>query len=241
VSDGFGGTRGASSVYSDNGSTNRYDLGDGMVTFPTLTEPVVKDGVSYASYMDYLQATSLNIAGPLNLTAGTAYGPVSDANGNSLSVDTAGNITITGKVYVTGDINFNRGGGSGQDTFRYTGRGTFASTGSIQVHTNLLPTTGFPMTDALGLIARRRMELATGFGDSQLTMAGAFYAQEQVVSSKQNNIAGTFVSSYYSMTNVPSIFQVPSLLDNMPPGMPGDQRIMIKTIRVESWRETANS
>ena len=76
-------------------------------------------------------------------------------------------------------------------------------------------------------------------GDSQLTMAGAFYAQEQVVSQKQNELAGTFVSSYYSMQNVPHMYQVPTLTDNLPPGMPGATPLWIVTTRVISWREIA--
>jgi hypothetical protein len=236
VSDGFGGTAGTSSVFSDNGTTRRYDLGDGLVTFPTLTAPVVKNGVSYPSYMDYLRANSLVISGPITLTPGTSYGPVSDGAGNSFSVDASGNISITGMVYVEGDITFAKNGGN--KTLRYSGRGTLVSTGSIHCDTDLYPTGAyFPNNNAMGLIARRQLRLAQGLGASQLTMAGAFYAQEQVVSAKQNMIAGTFVSSYYSMTNVPHLYQVPALATNLPPGMPGADPIWIKTIRMDSWRE----
>jgi hypothetical protein len=240
VSDGYGGTKGASSVYSDNGTTRKYDLGDGMVTFPTLTAPVTKGGVTYASYMDYLQTVGMVVSGPLNITKGTAYGPISDGKGNSISVSAGGVVNISGIVYVDGDINFNRNGGDRE--LRYTGRGTVVATGSIYVHTDLYPTGGnFPAPHVMGMIARRRIELATGSGDSQLTMAGAYYAQEQVVSAKQNSIAGTFVSSYFSMTNVPNLYQVPDLTNNMPPGMPGDQRIWVKSVRIDSWREVAAS
>jgi hypothetical protein len=49
-------------------------------------------------------------------------------------------------------------------------------------------------------------------------------------------VAGTFVSNYFDMgTNVPSIFQVPTLADNLPLGMIGNYPIMSMT-RV-SWRE----
>jgi len=108
----------------------------------------------------------------------------------------------------------------------------------IEFNTDLYPSGPyFPMNNAMGLIARRKMRLGQGSGGSQLTMAGAFYAQEEVLSSKQNEIAGTFVSSYYAMNNVPRIYQVPALPDYLPPGMPGSDRIWIKSIRVDSWRE----
>jgi hypothetical protein len=67
-------------------------------------------------------------------------------------------------------------------------------------------------------------------------MAGAFYAQGTIRSAKQNQIAGTFVANFYDMgTNVPNIYQVPTLVHNMPPGMPGDKNYY--TIRLHTWRE----
>ena len=236
VSDGFGGNSGADHVYSDNSSNQHYDLGDGVVSFPTLTEPTVKNGVSYSTYMDYLKAVGLNFTGNITVTPGTSFGPLFDLKGNYFAVDTSGNMVIRGIVYVNGDVRFKRNGGNSD--VRYVGRGTLVSNNNIYVGTDLLPSSSsFPINHALGLIARRRMELATGSGESQLTMAGAFYAQEQVVSEKQNEIAGTFVSSYYAMQNVPHMYQVPALVDNLPPGMPGSAHLWVKTIRIDSWRE----
>jgi hypothetical protein len=115
------------------------------------------------------------------------------------------------------------------------------STGNISVHTNLLSTGTFPTSDVIGMVARHQLNLATGSGDSQLTMMGAFYAQEQVQSQKQNEIAGTFVSSYFSMQNVPHMYQIPALAANLPPGMPGSNPIWIVTTQVNSWTEIALS
>lgn len=239
VNDGFGGNAGVSHVNSDNGTAQKYNLGN-MVTFPALTDPTIQGGVSYPSYMTYLQTVGLNIIGPLTITPGTAYGPVSDLRGNSFQVDAAGNISIQGIVYVNGDIRLARS--SGSKTLQYSGRGTLVSTGNIYVSTDLTPNSPtFPTNNAMGMIARRRIELATQGGDSQLSMAGAFYAQEQVVSQKQNEIAGSFVASYFSMQNVPHMYQVPALSRNLPPGMPGSGVIVIKTIRVDSWREVTAS
>ena len=233
VSDGYGGNAGASSVHSDNGSSATYDLPDGTVTFPALTDPYTDaGGVQYSSYMSYLQANGTVVAGDLNLTPGTAQ-TISGPKG-SLSIDASGQMTISGIVYVQGNINFNRGSGS---TITYSGKGTLVSTGSTYIHTNLLPAVNFPRTDSLGLIARQNMELATGSGDSQLTLAGAFYAQWSVISKKQSEIAGTLVGSYFAMQNVPHLFQVPELASNLPPGMPGADPIWIVSVDVVSWQE----
>jgi Tfp pilus assembly protein PilX len=237
VNDGYGGNQGASQVYSDNGTSKKYDLKD-FIQFPDLISPTTVDGVDYSSHMAYLSDTGLHVTGPLNLQVGQTY-TATDLYGNSITVSAAGTITISGIVYVDGDINLNRGATGGDQTFRYSGRGTLVSTGNINVHTNVLPVTGFPATDALGMIARHEMTLATGGGDSQLKMVGAFYAQEQVTSMKQNEIAGTFVASYFSMTNVPHMYQVPTLHQNLPPGMPGSTSIWVVFTQVNSWKEVA--
>jgi hypothetical protein len=120
---------------------------------------------------------------------------------------------------------------------RYQGKGTMYATQDIYVGSNLLPAAGlqFPTQTVLGLVAGRNMGLATGAGDSQLSLAGAFYAQGTIVSKKQNQILGTFVANYFDMgTNVPNIYQVPALRKNLPPGMPGDQPYV--TLKIKSWR-----
>jgi hypothetical protein len=232
VNDGWGGNQGSGNVFSDNGHSTGYDLGDGVVRFPVVSDPyTAPDGTSYASYMDYLRANALVIPGNLTLEKGTAYS-ASDAKG-SISLDAAGNLTTSGIVYVEGDISI----ASKNNPIIYDGKGTLVSTNDIHVHGDVLPKTNFPRSDVLGLLARRNIELATGGGDAQLKMALCMYAQCKVVSSKQSEIAGTLVASYYQMTNVPSIFQVPELVDNLPPGMPGGDPIWVITIRVVSWQE----
>jgi len=239
VSDGFAGNSGSANVYSDNGTHMKYDLGEGLVAFPTLTEPTVKNGVSYSSYMSYLSASGLNISGSVTIQPGTSYGPLSDGKGNYLYVDASGNMVVRGIVYVNGDINIKST--SGNKDMRYLGRGTLVSTGSVYLGTNMIPSSAsFPINHALGVIARRELKIATGGGDSQLQIAGAFYAQEKITSAKQNELLGTFVSSYFAMDNVPHMYQIPSLPDNLPPGMPGSSRVWVKTVRIDSWREITN-
>lgn len=233
VNDGYGGNQGASSVYSDNGPLHGYDLGDGVVTFPVIDSGAytAPNGITYTNYLNYLQANATVVPGNLEIRSGTAL-TISGPKG-SLVIDSSGNMTISGIVYVTGTITFQ----PKQSRITYSGKGTLVTPSSIYVHCDLMPRTNFPRSDALGLIAGDRIELATGGGDAQLTMAIAMYAQHQIVSSKQNQVAGTMVSSYFSMTNVPKLYQVPELADNLPPGMPGGDPIYVRSITIESWQE----
>lgn len=232
VSDGFGGNAGTSSVYSDNGYSNGYDLGDDLVKMPTIDdESVTVNGVTYTNYLSYLKANATVVSGDLNISDGTAQSIVGP-NG-SLVIDADGNMTISGIVYVTGNISF----GPSKSQINYSGSGSLVTPNSAFVHCNLMPSGMFPTNGVLGLVAGDRIELATGSGDSQLTMALAMYAQHKVISVKQSQIAGTLVSSYYSMSNVPSIYQVPELVDNLPPGMPGSDPIWVSSISVEGWEE----
>lgn len=253
VNDGFTGNSGASAVHSDNGTSNAYDLGNLGIKFPLL------NGIGAETYVDsggnswdtqklFLDSRALTI--PVNSitdsTPSFSYGP--DAWGNRITfvaavkagntIVTPATINITGVVRVQGDLQI----GSSKSNVRYTGSGTIYATQDINVSSNFLPLTGmlFPTTTRMGLIAGRNMGLATGNGDAQLSMAGAFYAQGKVTSRKQNQIAGTFVANFFDMgTNVPNIYQVPTLSKNMPPAMPGDD--MFFTLRVRTWRSRTQS
>jgi hypothetical protein len=242
VSDGWAGNQGSAHVCSDNGFNNGYDLGD-RVTFPYITgigsEPITVAGITYATFKDYLDSKSMtvNISSITTSMAAVTYGP--DANGNKLEwvAASGGNpayLKVTGIVKIAGNLSL----GTKNTTVYYQGKGTLYSTGSIDVHCNLLPYPGkiFPTGTALGMVAVNNINLATGNGDSQLQMAGAFYAQGTIKSAKQNQILGTFVANYYDMgSNVPNIYQVPSLAKNLPPGMPGDKAII--SLARKTWRE----
>jgi len=233
VSDGYGGMIGAAGVSSDNGTGHGYDLGDGVVTFPVLTDPMPP----YATYQDYLAANSLVVGGGLALTPGT---PFTSSNGfGSISYDGVGKVTISGIVYVTGDIVLNSSGK--YKTLTYRGAGTLASTGDIYVHCNVLPETNFPLTDRLGLVAAHNMWIATGPSDAQLTLALAAYAQYKVKVGKQCELAGTLVSSYYEMLMVPHLYQVPELSKHLPPGLPGSDPLWLVNVRIASWQDQGGS
>jgi len=244
VNDGYTGNQGAASVYSDNGTNKQYDLGNLGINFPVISgigseNYFDKSGNMYADQETFLNTRSLTI--PINtITATTpafSYGP--DAYGNSISFvpetkTTPAVLNVNGIVKVNGTLQI----GASKQTIRYTGNGTLYATSDINISANFLPRSGkvFPTTARVGLLAKRNIGLATGSGDAQLSMAGAFYAQGKITSAKQNQIAGTFVANFFDMgTNVPNIYQVPALVHNMPPGMPGDKNYY--TIKIQSWRE----
>ncbi len=237
-SDGYGGNKGASGINSDNGTTNPYDLGD-RLKFPSLADPYrdPATGVQYAHMEDFLDAKSLVITE-------TAIGPTtpsfshSDGIGNSISWDTVTDtLTINGIVRVDGNLDLS----DKASIIYYAGKGTLFSKGSVSVHGSIMPSTRFCVKadgtpgDVMGVIAKMDINFATGSGESQLSGAGAWYAQRKIVSAKQNKFAGTYVSDYFDMgTNVPSIYQVPLLAQNMPPGMPGGEGVW--TAQTLSWR-----
>ncbi len=212
VNDGFGGNKGAANVFSDNGTTNGYDLGDAVV-FPRLSEPYM----GYATYQQYLHDNALVLTNQLSNISSTSSFNYSNANG-SISMDGAGNLTISGIVYVDGgnSVNFiDRG-----KTVNYTGKGSILSTGNVQVDLNLLTkgNNSFPNNN-IGFMTPNDITLGT---TAQMDVMGLFYAEKKITCSKQTDVVGTFVSNYFDMgTNVPAIYQVPEVINNLPPGMIG--------------------
>lgn len=243
VNDGWGGTKGAASVFSDNGTTNQYDLAPLGIKFPLISgigapQYVDKAGTVWNTEEDYLDNRGLTcpVSTITSTTAAFSYGP--DAYGNSISFTPKTSsapcaLTINGVIRFAGDVQL-----GSKDSIYYKGNGTLFSKGSIYVDGDVLPVSGyvFPTTARVGFIAKNNLNIATGPGSSQLNMTGAFYAQGQIKSAKQTNVGGTFVANFFDMgTNVPSIFQVPQLIYNMPPAMPGDKSFL--SIKTKMWRE----
>lgn len=246
VNDGFTGNQGASAVFSDNGTTNSYDLASLGINFPIVAgigaEPYVDSTkLQWPTQESFLEARSLTVpvTSITETTAAFSYGP--DAYGNKISFTpksggTPATLNVTGIVRFANDLQV----GASKQEIRYKGNGTLYCRKTISVSASFLPEAGltFPTTARVGMLALQDLKLACGNGDAQLKMAGAFYAQGTVISRKQNQIAGTFVGNFYDMgTNVPNIYQVPSLPYNMPPGMPGDKRYF--TLKAKSWRNVA--
>lgn len=230
-------------VYSKNGKETKYDVpSDVTVPFPCLNCTNPDTGQTYQQELDN---NSYTYSGDLIFYDNTGDFSIG-SGGNTLSWNTTTNtITISGIIKVTGRIIL--GGTTGPTritTINYTGSGTLYSSysntsgdPSIEIHSNILPVGTFPTVDRIGFVAQDRIEIATGGGDANLRLTGAFFGENKVVLQKQTQIAGSLVSNYFDMGNqVPALYQVPELGRNMPPGMPGrDLRIIyVKTLY---WKE----
>lgn len=243
VNDGWGGNAGTSNVYSDNGTSNAYDVESLDIQLPILSgigakeyeDPTGGKWTNHETYMN-AKALSISVAKITSATSSFTYGP--DINGNSISfIPASGSTPAT--LNITGIIKVPAGFQIGEkDSIRYSGNGTFWSPGDINIDGDFLPLAGlsFPKTARVGFVAKNSINIASGSGSAQLSVMGAFYAQNRIYSAKQNKIMGTFVSSYFDMgSNVPNIYQVPALRNNLPPGMPGADPIIY--LRLRGWRE----
>lgn len=153
-------------------------------------------------------------------------------------------LKVNGQLTVKGNLNI-RGKGN-QTTVNYSGRGAMLVHGSVVIDSNLLTcnngnpastANSFPANNILGIMAEQDMIVGSV---AQVSIMGAFYAQNKIVTAKQTNVIGTFVSSFFDMgTNVPSIYQVPALAENLPIGMIGNFPIL--SYQKRSWREVGVS
>lgn len=149
-------------------------------------------------------------------------------------------LRVNGQIRINGSLKFT--GSGNQRTINYSGRAAILAYGDITIDTDLLTCNdgntastaqSFPVNNCIGLMTTENMVVGS---TAQCSIAGAFYAAKQIKSMKQTNVLGTFVSNYFDMgTNVPSIFQVPSLADNLPLGMVGNYPIL--SLQQKAWRE----
>lgn len=227
VTDGYGGNQAEDHVYSDNGWSNGYDLGD-TVTFPSLSDPYP----GYATYQQYLRAHALVINDATQLAKLAAITPssnfdYSDAKGR-IKMDGSGNMVISGIVYVEGgNLNMNSG------TINYTGTGSILVTGNVNINTNLLTpgNNSFP-TNIMGVMTPGNIT----FDAAQIDVMGLFYAETTIKCEKQTDVLGTFVSNYFDMgTNVPAIYQVPDAANHLPPGLIGQSASW--ALKIVSWQK----
>lgn len=118
--------------------------------------------------------------------------------------------------------------------------GTFYVTGSTGIGTlvdgNILPaaSASFPTADVLGVVST--LDITLGSGASQLLLAGIFYSTAKITSSKQTDLAGIIMCKTFDITSqVPSIWQVPTLAANLPPGVPDPDPVWVFTEK--TWRD----
>ncbi len=231
TNDGFGGSN-ATEVYSDNGRNMKYDLRASLdVSFPVpdTANPPLSNALDLTGTLPPSGANR-----KLNSTV-ASFGPLSDAYGNSISwAQGTRTLTVNGVFKIIGNLDL----AEEKVPVFYLGKGTLYVTGNVYIHDCLLPaaTSSFPTNDAIGIIAGNDIEIATGSGERAVRVAGALYARNSIRSNKRTQTAGTLVAqSVDPGSEIPSIFQVPLLAKNLPPGMPGSTPCyFVKTVY---WRE----
>lgn len=245
VTDGFEGSGGAGSVYSDNSTNQAYDLGD-RVVFPSLSDDSIEDPEKtvqeyFISQTNFSVDTQAGLVTELNnVTKNSSFthyedvneNGIFDAGDNGISMDGAGNMEIHGRVYVNGPVNI-----GGSDPITYAGKGTILATGDVLIATSMttVGNNSFP-SSIIGIMTPGSMTLGVS---SQLNIMGLFYAEEQVTTNKQTNIVGTLVTNYFDTGGqVPAIYQVPDTAKNLPPGIiSGDPAYYLKVV---SWQKADN-
>jgi len=232
VTDGYGGSQGTANVHSDNGSSSAYDLGD-TVSFPSLSDPYG----GYSTYQGYLEANALVISSAADLTTLANITPdssfsFSSAKG-SINMDGSGNLAVSGIVYIDNGGSLNTSKAGSNKTITYTGSGTILAEGNVQINTDLVTNgnNSFP-ANILGIMTPNTI----GFNEANIDVMGLFYAEDTIQAQKQTDIIGTVVSNYFDMgTNVPSVYQVPDVINHLPAGLIGqDATWIMKTV---SWRK----
>lgn len=232
ITDGYAGNQGESNVFSDNGSKNPYDLGEFDLTFPRLSAPYK----GFSSYLNYLRANALVISDAQGLNQLGNIVPTSlfsySNDKGQISMDGSGHLTVRGIVVVEGDVNVDRIGSD--KTIQYEGKGLVCSAKNVSVNCNVLTRSfsTYPKVDLLGIMAANEVS----FNFAGINVMGVFYAENKIVSQKQTSVAGTFFSNYFDMgQNVPSVYQVPDAVRNLPAGMIGDIRVW--TVKRVTWGE----
>jgi hypothetical protein len=146
-------------------------------------------------------------------------------------MDGNGHMTVSGIVVIEGGLVFAK---DNSGPIEYRGSAAILATAGMNFKNSLVVDAGetFPTTSILGLMTPNTIT----FELSQLDVQGLFYAEDTITSTKQTDVTGTFFSNYFDMgTNVPSIYQVPSVVDHLPEGMFGS--INIWTICRDCFRE----
>jgi type II secretory pathway pseudopilin PulG len=226
-------TVGASSVHSDNGTANPYDMGE-TVSFPSLSDPYE----GYATYQAYLKANALVLTDELdNIKPNSTFEYPPGGGTNSISMDGNGNMTISGIVYIDEDNDLAMNKQGSNKTITYTGTGSLLVTGEAKINVSLVtPTAPGSLTsypdNIIGIMTPNEIE----FDSSQIDVMGLFYAEDEIEISKQTEIFGTVVSNYFDIgSQVPNIYQVPEVVNNLPPGMIGGESGW--RMRIVSWQK----
>lgn len=237
-------------LYADKGafSAQAYDLGDYNISMPTIDTAWmdancldltagggVDEYVGPGGNQKGLIAGALELTWDYNVT-GTNYFPNIDQNDVTTFEDSHNAIrfnSVTNVLEIKGIVKVSTLNIS--DDITYEGRGTIYTTGTGDIDGDVLPNANnsYPITHVFGVVGTGDMTLG---GSSQILLTGAYFCKGKVTTNMQTELSGTIVCESFNISSqVPKIWQVPSLANNLPPGMPGAAAIWVFTDR--TWRE----
>ena len=244
VVDGFNPSDPTGLVYTDVLLQDRTMFSE-KLRFPHLND--VYGGYTTASggRMAYLQNNGLEVTSgidiPSNITPdiGTDFS-VSDGTNSFSKIEDE--ITINGIIYINGDIAFDKF--KGDRTFYYGGKGSITSTGSISINTDFITDndnssyldgkSAYPEHNVLGFMTPNDINIGESGGASQLEIMAIMYAGGDVDVDKQSSIVGAVLTKNIDLSSqVPEIYQVKKIRDNLPPGMIAIDPVLA----VYSWQE----
>ncbi len=189
---------------------------------------------------------------PAVIDGSTGNQSYDDGAGNGMFFDDATDtLTIKGNVVILGDLNFGQSNGNDNITYEVYGDnsggfsqadgGTLYCSGDLGIRGNFSPdkdkgylkgTSGLnDDINSLGVVTPGDI---TFTGKNGNIHAGFFFAEGQVNYNKQSKFAGTVIAGLVNFSQVPDVYQVPNLMNYLPPGVPGGQTIVKLTSR--EWR-----
>lgn len=228
-----------------NPDTNSWYTHEDYFTEVLLADPDVKDDGIYNGNITIDARNSphyyWNATTEEEMTGAEALAATPDADDDFIKYNADTKVfTMNGQIRINGELTFT--GQGGDRTIHYSGRAAFLVDGNVNIDANLLScnngdpadtTNSFPVNNAIGIMSYHDMIVGES---SQLSIMGAFYAEGTIQTRRQTNVLGTFVANYFDMgTNVPNIYQVPTLADNLPYGMIGNYPIIF--LQKIAWSE----
>lgn len=150
---------------------------------------------------------------------------------NSFSL-TDGHINISGIVYIDGNLTLDRY--KGERSITYAGKGSTALTGNLTLNVKFYPAesgTGvFPWQHIIGFMTPQNINLGI---NQQHEIMGIFYAGGYGRVNQPTKLAGALIAHQVALNQVPDMFQVKDIKDNLPTGMVNIPSVVV----VYGWHE----
>ena len=245
--DGFNPADPTGKLFTDELLSDRSMFSD-KIRLPSLNDQYTDSstGTVYTTaaggYMSYLYARGLHLNTvtpgspgyiPEDITPDPAKNFSKTDGVNSFTLNN-GNITINGIVYINGNLTFDRY--KSNRTVYYSGRGSVALTGNLTLNANLYTleegSSAYPQHNIIGFMTPQNIALGIS-GTGNLEIMGIFFCGGNGRIMKPTKIMGALLARQVTLNQVPDVFHVADLKNNLPPGM----ICMPSIVVVYGWHE----